>query len=253
MKKKGYNKKIKMLPIIIFLLLSVCVAALLFSLLGKDSESAPDSTTQNNTQIKIACVGDSVTYGYGIENRKEDTYPAVLQNMLGSDYKVRNFGVSGHCVQETSDRPYANTKTYAKSLKYDADIVVFMLGSNDTKVFNWQGIDTFRAAYCDLLDAYGDAKIVLCTPPTAYYIDELGDVATHDDDGITTFEIQPGAVEEIANMVYEVAEERGYPVVDINTVTEGHNEWFAVDGTHPNEDGARAIAQAVYRVLAEIE
>lgn len=251
MKKKGFIKKFKMLPILIFLLLLVIVIPLLYSCSSANSET--DSPTKNNAQIKIACVGDSVTYGYGIENRSEDTYPAVLQKMLGSDYKVRNFGVSGHCVQDTSDRPYANTKTYAKSLKYKADIVVIMLGSNDTKVFNWQGIDYFRSAYNKLLDSYGDAKIVLCTPPTAYYIDELGEVTTHDDDGITSFEIQPGAVEEIANMVYEVAKERGYPVVDINTVTEGQSEWFTVDGTHPNEDGARAIAQAVYRVLTEME
>ena len=252
MKKKGFYKKLKMLPIIIFLLLLLGGMALLFSRFGTDNTTIPDSS-KDNTQIKIACVGDSVTYGYGIENRNKDTYPAVLQNMLGANYKVRNFGVSGHCVQDTSDRPYANTKTYAKSLKYKADIVVFMLGSNDTKVFNWQGIDYFRSAYYKLLDSYGDAKIVLCTPPTAYYIDELGEVTTHDDDGITTFEIQPNAVEEIANMVYEIAKERNYPVVDVNTVTEGHNEWFTVDGTHPNEDGARAIAQAVYRVVSEIE
>ena len=116
MKKKGFNKKLKMLPIIIFLLLLLGVMALLFSRFGTDNTTTPDSSTYN-TQIKIACVGDSVTYGYGIENRKKDTYPAVLQNMLGANYKVRNFGVSGHCVQDSSDRPYANTKTYAKSLK----------------------------------------------------------------------------------------------------------------------------------------
>lgn len=253
MKVKGFGKKYKMLLLVAVLLVASTIF-FLYNMSQSKLQGVPqDSEPTTTSPIKIACVGDSVTFGYGIQDRKKDSYPAVLQSMLGADYKVRNFGVSGHCVQDTSDRPYANTKTYAKSLKYDADIVVFMLGSNDTKVFNWQGIDTFRAAYYNLLDTYGDAQIVLCTPPTAYYIDELSEVANHDDDGITTFEIQPGAVEEIANMVYEIAKERGYSVVDINTVTDGHPEWFTVDGTHPNEDGAMAIAQAVYRVLAEMK
>ena len=32
--------------------------------------------------IKVACVGDSVTYGYGIENTEENSYPAQLQQLL---------------------------------------------------------------------------------------------------------------------------------------------------------------------------
>jgi sialate O-acetylesterase len=42
--------------------------------------------------VRIACVGNSVTYGYGIANRERDSYPAQLQRMLGEGYEVRNFG-----------------------------------------------------------------------------------------------------------------------------------------------------------------
>lgn len=218
------------------------------NLFGDDNSLETDPS--NDAAIKIACVGDSVTYGYGLDNWKETNYPVVLQCLLGSDYQVKNFGVSGSCVQETSDGPYTTTLAYKKSLKYDADIVVFMLGSNDSKVDNWQGIEHFRNSYCDLLDSYGEAQIILCTPPTAFYINSLGEVTRDDADGITSFEIQPGIVEEMANMVYDVAKERGYKVVDINTLTDAHPEWFSVDGTHPNKDGAKAIAEAVYEVLA---
>lgn len=212
-------------------------------------DSSLETDPHNDSTIKIACVGDSVTYGYGLNNWEESNYPAVLQGLLGSDYHVKNFGVSGSCVQETSDGPYTTTSAYEKSIKYDADIVVFMLGSNDSKVDNWQGMDHFRDSYCKLLDAYGEAQIILCTPPTAFYINSFGKVTRDDSDGITSFEIQPGIVEEMADMVYDVAKERGYKVVDINTLTDAHPEWFSVDGTHPNEDGAKAIAEAVYLVL----
>ena len=44
-------------------------------------------------QIKVACVGDSITYGsYHITKRN---YPAVLSKMLGDGYCVNNFGFSG--------------------------------------------------------------------------------------------------------------------------------------------------------------
>ena len=49
-------------------------------------------------QIRVACVGDSITYGHGIINWAKDNYPSVLQDLLGDDYCVNNYGVSGYCV-----------------------------------------------------------------------------------------------------------------------------------------------------------
>lgn len=45
--------------------------------------------------IKVACVGNSITYGAGISNREKNSYPAQLQYYLGDDYEVRNFGSNG--------------------------------------------------------------------------------------------------------------------------------------------------------------
>lgn len=254
MKKKTSTKEFKKrIGIILMALALICGSGLFFlnSLGVIDIPLIPKASSDE--QIKIACVGDSVTYGYGLRNWEETNYPAVLQRMLGQDYLVENFGVSGHCVQETSNQPYAYSNSYRMSLDYNADIVVFMMGSNDTKVDNWQGIEHFRDSYCKLLDSYGDAKIVLCTPPTAFYINSLGEVTRDDSDGITSFEIQPRFVEEIADMVYDVAREHSYPVVDINTITDGNPQWFEVDGTHPNEDGAKAIAEAVHEKLISLK
>ena len=207
----------------------------------------------NHKQIKVACVGDSVTYGYGIENWEENSYPAVLQNLLGDKYHVMNFGVSGYCVQKDSDKPYTSSENYELSLNYDADIVVFMLGSNDSKTQNWQGAEHFKGAYLKLLEDYKGSKIILCTPATAFYIDEDGNVAREDEDGITTFNIQPKVIEEIAAIVRNVATESGYPLIDINNLTEDRLEWFELDGTHPSDNGAEAIANAVYDKLMELK
>ena len=45
-------------------------------------------------KIKVACVGNSITYGSRVENREQNSYPAQLPKLLGDEYEVKNFGVS---------------------------------------------------------------------------------------------------------------------------------------------------------------
>ena len=78
-------------------------------------------------QIKIACAGDSTTYGHGISGWSRNNYPAVLQNQLGNTYHVNNYGVSSFAVQENADRSYRTVPHYHESLAYDADFAAFAL------------------------------------------------------------------------------------------------------------------------------
>ena len=48
--------------------------------------------------IRVACVGNSITFGAGIANRDRDSYPSVLGQMLGRGYEVRNFGFSARTM-----------------------------------------------------------------------------------------------------------------------------------------------------------
>ena len=45
-------------------------------------------------QKRIACIGDSITFGYAMKDKKV-SYPGFLQDMLGKDFEVKNFGNSG--------------------------------------------------------------------------------------------------------------------------------------------------------------
>lgn len=193
-------------------------------------------------QIRVACVGDSITYGHGTTGWPGHTYPAALQELLGEGWHVNNYGVSSFAVQEDADRSYRTLEHYRQSLAYDADYVVFMMGSNDSKPENWQGAEAFRADLLSLLDSYGDAQIILCTPAAAFFLEGQTE-------GVTNHDIQPLVVEEIAGICREVAEDRGWPLVDIHALTAGHPEWFSKDGVHPSNDGAAAIAEAVSAAL----
>ena len=163
-----------------------------------------------NNQIKVACVGDSITYGHGITFWNVNNYPAQLQKILGNEYCVNNYGASGYCAQYNSDRPYVSNKAYTKSLKFNPDILVMMLGTNDSKPYNWSNIDDFKKDYIKLLESYlaknKDLEVYLCTPATAFYKDENSD--------ITSFDIQPKICDEISEFVKGYASVNNYQLID---------------------------------------
>ena len=63
-------------------------------------------------KIRVACVGNSITYGSGIKNRDKDSYPAQLQALLGDEYEVVNFGRGGRTGLSNGDRPYIKEPEY---------------------------------------------------------------------------------------------------------------------------------------------
>lgn len=238
MKKVG---KILMVLLLVFVLLIVCG----FGYLYFNGMSGMSNTTEAaEGQIKIACVGDSITYGHGTSSWPKNNYPTILQNLLGDAYHVNNYGVSSYAVQDTSDRPYMTLKHYQESLSYDADVVVFMMGSNDSKPENWISAESFQEDLLTLLDSYGDAEIILCTPASAFFLEGQTE-------GVTNHDIQPLVVEQIAQITRQAAQERGYTLIDIHALTAEHPEWFSKDGVHPNNDGAAAIAKEVCSVLTQ--
>lgn len=210
----------------------------------------PESSTEEG-QIKVACVGDSITYGLGVSGWPESNYPVVLGNLLGTEYHVINFGESGRSVQTTADKPYVKEKSYKNSLAYEPDILIFMMGTNDSKPYNWNGKEKFLEAYENLLNSYMEKEhapqLYICTPATAFYIDGKSE-------GEAEFDIQPQIVEEIAQMIREFANtyEKETALIDINLMTKEHEEWFEKDGIHPNSEGAKGIAEYIASAIKSI-
>lgn len=230
--------------IIMIIALALVLAMLLLLVLHMNGFSGLHNHREpSENQIKVACVGDSITYGHGIGNWTKNNYPAQLQDMLGEEYHVENFGHSGRTVSDNGDKPYSESKQYELSLEYDADIIVFMLGTNDSKPQNWTDSDTFISEYKKMLDAYKennpDVRIILCTPARAFF-------SGNKSEGKTNFDIQPNNIEQLKKWISVFALTEQYECIDIYDVTAGHSEWFEKDNVHPNAEGAKAIATAVY-------
>ena len=120
-------------------------------------------------KIKVACVGNSVTYGYGHKNPAETSYPTQLQQLLGEEYEVRNFGHSGATLLNKGHRPYTSLPEYKAALEFAPDIIVIHLGLNDTDPRNWPNYrDEFFGDYTGIIDSFrkahpdGNPKIIVC-------------------------------------------------------------------------------------------
>ncbi|MCX8266643.1 MAG: GDSL-type esterase/lipase family protein, partial [Planctomycetota bacterium] len=121
---------------------------------------------------RIACIGDSITAGAGLANPQQQSYPAVLQAMLGAGFDVQNFGRSGCCVIESTlrgtwQRAYSKNIEHGSATLFQPDIVICNLGIND--VMEWDSKKkAFEKDYGTLLKHYkgldSKPKILIASP-----------------------------------------------------------------------------------------
>lgn len=104
--------------------------------------------------VRVACIGNSITFGAGIKNRSRDSYPSVLARMLGDSYWVKNFGVSARTMLNKGDHPYMNEPAYKNALAFNPNIVVIKLGTNDSKSFNWKYKADFMKDAQNMINAF---------------------------------------------------------------------------------------------------
>ena len=124
-------------------------------------------------QVRVACIGDSITYGERIADRENLSYPARLQVRLGEEFEVRNFGLSGRTLRRGADLPYVEEQAFHDAILWQPDIAIVMLGTNDTEQSterpNWVESHDFRgdilALTQPLLQANPDLRVLLAASP----------------------------------------------------------------------------------------
>src|SRR5665647_3080876 len=123
-------------------------------------------------QIRIICVGNSITYSHGVQEREKNSYPAQLQSMLGNHYKVMNFGVSARTLLRKGNLPYWKETAFQEAVKSSPDVVFIMLGTNDSKAMNRPFYHEFAQDYSDLIDTFRNLashpRVIMLLPVAAF-------------------------------------------------------------------------------------
>ena len=195
-----------------------------------------------NKPIKIACVGDSLTYGAG---HTESAYPLVLQLLLGEKYEVKNFGAGGRTATEGlsdaahADRSYNMTQMYRDSIVMRADIVIICLGTNDLwegDLISEAGKNKYMTGMKNLIADYrkaGAKTVYICYPPYALN-------APYNRVGELTLPL-----------VDQVAAECAVEVIDFYSATLQNPTLIDADRLHLTANGYQTMAELVYRKLTE--
>ena len=186
---------------------------------------APAFTPPPSTAPLIVALGDSLTAGFGLP--VEQSFPAVLQERLraeGYAHEVVNAGVSG-------DTTAGGLARLSWQLGRPVKVIVVALGAND----GLRGLETeaMRKNLAEIIEISQEAgaKVVLAGVPLPF---NYG-----------------GDFNRRFRAVYKELAKR-FDVTLIPSLLEGvagRRDLNLADGIHPNEKGARIVADNVWRAL----
>lgn len=203
--------------------------------------------------IRIACVGDSITWGYTItHHRLARAWPGVLQKLVGKKYKSGNFGHSGATLLKKGNLPYWKTPEFRAATKFDPNIVIIMLGTNDTKPQNWKKYGAQFTANAEELIRHFEhlkahPKIYICTPPPVVRVKKLG---ISNPWGINEKTLVAGVIPAIkrAAMATHTMVIHVHRLM-LKRITRPLYRYFAHDGVHPNPSGQAVMGKIIYQAV----
>jgi lysophospholipase L1-like esterase len=188
--------------------------------------------------LKIACVGDSLTHGYGLLNRKKDSYPSQTAALLPRGWEIRNFGVNGACATAGHDDFYLNNDL-EELVAWEADIIILMLGSNDSKDSIWETRSSYIKGIEKILNRIKGIKtrILLMTPPPCH---------------INLFGIHNDRIQnEIIPALRHFSIKEGYPLLETGELFLD-KEGIYLDNIHMNAKGYEILSRFLTESLREM-
>uniref|UniRef100_UPI004027EB2F GDSL-type esterase/lipase family protein n=1 Tax=Prevotella sp. TaxID=59823 RepID=UPI004027EB2F len=188
--------------------------------------------------VRVACVGNSITYGTGIADREHFSYPVQLQQMLGNGYVVGNFGKPGATLLYKGHRPYVEQTEFKEALRFKGDIAVIHLGINDTDPRNWPNYrDEFVKDYLSIMDSLRAAN-----PKVRFILARMTPIADRHPRFLSGTKQWH---DEIQTAIETVARVSGAELIDFHEPLYPYPNLLP-DAIHPNPEGAGILAKTVY-------
>ncbi len=189
--------------------------------------------------VRVACIGNSITYGYLLDDPATQSYPSRLQELLGENYEVGNFGRSGATLLRRGHRPYLDQPEFRQAMEFRGDIAIIHLGVNDTDPRDWPEYgDQFERDYMTLIDSLREAN-----PKVRVIIANLTPL------GAQHYRFRSGTRQwrdEAREAIVRVAELTGAELIDFDTPLR-HRQDLMPDGIHPDAEGAALLARTAYQ------
>ena len=206
--------------------------------------------------VRVACVGNSITDGHGIDMSDTKAWPGQLQTLLGDDFVVKNYGRSARTLLNKGDSPIQKERAWRDALAFKPDVVVIKLGTNDSKPENWKYGNEFEQDLRSMIDRLcpkvrvlnkkgkstkkmqrpQHPRIILCTPVPAYK------PSWNINDSVIVNGVIP--------IINKVAKEEHLEVLDLHTIfNNADGKAMQNDGIHPTESGDAQIARAVEKMI----
>lgn len=203
--------------------------------------------TPDRNAVRVACIGNSITDGHGIDMVDVNSYPAQMQRMLGPEYCVKNFGVSGRTMLNNGDHPYMKEKAWAEAKAFNPDVVVIKLGTNDSKPINWtlhsKQYTADMQQMIDELKALPSRPVIyLCTPLQANHV-------TTDTERQIRNEV---IASEVIPMIQKVAKKNKLEIIDLYPEIDPNGDAMSKDGIHPSAKGAGVMAKKIAGVVRNV-
>ncbi len=205
-------------------------------------------------KIKVACIGDSIT--------ASDAYWQPMQDILGDEYEVQEFAISGASLT-TCRADYLGTQKHLDSIAYNPDVVVIMFGINDSNYGYAFSDEVGTASYKEncgiLIDAYRaqneDVEILLMSPTPQ------DDATTYSDSANIDRPASNARMPEAVKALSEVAAEKGCVFFDMfgkfcevyaTELSDGEkNGSVWEDGTHLSGSAGQGTSIVIAEWVAE--
>jgi acyl-CoA thioesterase-1 len=197
--------------------------------------------------VRMAFIGNSITYGVGLSNPSLQSYPAQLNDMLTGKYGdtciIGNFAITTKTMLKNGDEPFWNIPQFVNSWNFAPEICFIALGTNDTKPQNWDVYgDQFLEDYMSMIDTFKvrnpNTKFMICYPPPAF------DIVW----GIRDSIIVNGVIPVIDSLVNKT----GAILVDFHNPLLDSVALFP-DKIHPNVQGSKVLAEIVFSKMLETD
>ena len=234
------NRRMKVIPAMLWQLLIALMCLL--------------NSINSNAQVakkRIACIGNSITFGARLTHPETTSYPAVLSGLLTEKgyrhYEIKNFGIGGATVLRFGT---PNLWRILDSLKYfPPDIVVIEAGTNETvgaPRLNWEHISEFEKDYSDYIAEIKkinpDCRIVISSPLDMVLETKELTLARKDD-----LSGRRPRIWELRERIKKIATKEEVFFLDLTKPFKGKPQLMTtMDGVHPNQDGYHYMATLVF-------